>query len=79
VLRIQLDVAYFPIRPAPGKRRVEIHNIRLRSARCKERPTQIPTLDQAIPAIKEQLTALALQKAAAQFTANLMKSATIRQ
>ena len=44
-----------------------------------KRPTQVPTLDQAKSAIKEQLTALALQKAAAQFTADLMKSATIQQ
>lgn len=43
------------------------------------RPTQVPAFDQAKETIRQQLQALALEKAAAQFTAGLMKSATIQQ
>jgi peptidyl-prolyl cis-trans isomerase C len=44
-----------------------------------KRPTQVPTFDQAKETIRQQLQALALEKAAAQFTSELMKNATIQQ
>jgi peptidyl-prolyl cis-trans isomerase C len=43
------------------------------------RPTQVPAFDQTQGAIRQQLQALALEKAAAQFTAGLVKGATIQQ
>lgn len=43
------------------------------------RPTQVPSFDQAKDTIRQQLQALALEKAAAQFTSTLMKNATIQQ
>ncbi|MEK6292366.1 MAG: peptidyl-prolyl cis-trans isomerase [Paraburkholderia tropica] len=44
-----------------------------------KRPTQVPAFDQAKDTIRRQLQALALEKAAAQFTTGLMKGATIQQ
>ncbi|MBB3260699.1 parvulin-like peptidyl-prolyl isomerase [Paraburkholderia bannensis] len=44
-----------------------------------KRPPQIPPYDQAKETVKQQLQAMALQKAAAQFTAEQMKNATIQQ
>nr|WP_244144761.1 peptidylprolyl isomerase [Paraburkholderia tuberum] len=44
-----------------------------------KRPTQVPAFDQAKETIRQQLQALALEKAAAQFTGSLMKNATIQQ
>jgi peptidyl-prolyl cis-trans isomerase C len=44
-----------------------------------KRPTQVPTFDQAKDTIRAQLQALALGKAAAQFTSALMNNATIQQ
>ncbi|CAD6514532.1 peptidyl-prolyl cis-trans isomerase [Paraburkholderia sabiae] len=44
-----------------------------------KRSTQVPTLSQAKPVIEQQLKVLALQKAAARFTSDLMKAATIQQ
>ncbi|MFP6560599.1 peptidyl-prolyl cis-trans isomerase [Paraburkholderia sp. B3] len=44
-----------------------------------KRPTQIPAFDQAKDTVKQQLQTLALQKAAAQFTAAQVRDATIRQ
>ena len=44
-----------------------------------KRPTQIPPYEQARETVKQQLQAMALQKAAAQFTAEQMKNATIQQ
>nr|WP_244220066.1 peptidyl-prolyl cis-trans isomerase [Paraburkholderia terricola] len=44
-----------------------------------KRPTQVPSFDQAKDTIRQQLQALALEKAAAQFTGELMKHATIQQ
>lgn len=44
-----------------------------------KRPTQVPTFDQAKDTIRQQLQALALEKAAAQFTGALLKGATIQQ
>nr|WP_244220069.1 peptidylprolyl isomerase [Paraburkholderia terricola] len=44
-----------------------------------KRPTQVPSFDQAKDTIRLQLQALALEKAAAQFTGELMKHATIQQ
>ncbi|MFP6557914.1 peptidyl-prolyl cis-trans isomerase [Paraburkholderia sp. B3] len=43
------------------------------------RPTQVPAFDQAKATIAQQLQALALEKAAALFTAGLLKGATIQQ
>jgi peptidyl-prolyl cis-trans isomerase C len=43
------------------------------------RPTQVPAFDQAKATIAQQLQALAVEKAAAQFTAGLVKGATILQ
>lgn len=43
------------------------------------RPTQVPAFDQAKETIRQQLQALATEKAAAQFTAGLAKNATIQQ
>lgn len=44
-----------------------------------KRPTQVPSFDQAKDAIRQQLQALALEQAAADFTAALLKRATIQQ
>lgn len=44
-----------------------------------KRPTQVPGFDQAKDTIRQQLQALALQKAAAQFVGGLMKGASIQQ
>jgi len=44
-----------------------------------KRPTQVPSFDQAKDTIRQQLQALALEKAAAQFTGDLMKHAAIQQ
>ncbi|MDR6496621.1 parvulin-like peptidyl-prolyl isomerase [Paraburkholderia terricola] len=44
-----------------------------------KRPTQVPSFDQAKDTIRQQLQALALEKAAAHFTGELMKHATIQQ
>jgi peptidyl-prolyl cis-trans isomerase C len=44
-----------------------------------KRATQIPPFDQAQASVRQQLQALALEKAAAQFTGGLMKDATIVQ
>ncbi|QCP55025.1 peptidyl-prolyl cis-trans isomerase [Trinickia violacea] len=44
-----------------------------------KRPTQVPPFDQAQGTIRQQLQALALEKAAAQFSADLLKGATIQQ
>jgi peptidyl-prolyl cis-trans isomerase C len=44
-----------------------------------KRPTQVPAFDQAKDTIRQQLQALALDKAAAQFTTGLLKSAQIQQ
>jgi parvulin-like peptidyl-prolyl isomerase len=44
-----------------------------------KRPTQVPAFDQAKDRIRQQLQALALQKAAADFTAAQVKGATIQQ
>jgi parvulin-like peptidyl-prolyl isomerase len=44
-----------------------------------KRPTQIPPYDQAKVVIRQQLEALALQQASAQFTAGLLKDAKIQQ
>jgi peptidyl-prolyl cis-trans isomerase C len=44
-----------------------------------KRPTQLPAFDQTKETIRQQLQALAFEKAAAQFTAPLMKRATIQQ
>lgn len=43
------------------------------------RPTQVPAFDQAKETIRQQIQALALEKAAAQFTVGLMKDAKIQQ
>ncbi|RQR26415.1 peptidyl-prolyl cis-trans isomerase [Burkholderia sp. Bp9142] len=44
-----------------------------------KRPTQVPAFNQAQPTIRQQLEALALEKASAQFVGGLLKSATIQQ
>lgn len=44
-----------------------------------KRPTQVPSFDQEKDTIRQQLQALAFEKAAAQFTGKLMKNATIQQ
>lgn len=44
-----------------------------------KRPTQVPAFDQAKDTMRQQLQALAVQKAAAQFTATQIKGATIQQ
>jgi peptidyl-prolyl cis-trans isomerase C len=44
-----------------------------------KRPTQVPDFNQAKDTIRQQLQALALEKAAAQFTGGLLKGATIQQ
>jgi parvulin-like peptidyl-prolyl isomerase len=44
-----------------------------------KRPTQVPAFDQVRDSIRTQLQMLAAQKAAAEFTTGLMKSATIQQ
>ncbi|WP_345817792.1 peptidylprolyl isomerase (plasmid) [Paraburkholderia sp. PREW-6R] len=43
------------------------------------RPTQIPSFEEARESIREELEGVALEKAATQFTAELMKTATIQQ
>ncbi|MGF6767513.1 peptidyl-prolyl cis-trans isomerase C [Paraburkholderia sp. GAS33] len=43
-----------------------------------KRPTQVPAFDQAKDTIRQQLQALALEKAAAQFTTGLLKNAQIQ-
>ncbi|KVV39670.1 peptidylprolyl isomerase [Burkholderia territorii] len=44
-----------------------------------KRPTQVPTFNQAQATIRQQLGALALEKASAQFVGGLLKNATIQQ
>ncbi|WP_175948138.1 peptidylprolyl isomerase [Burkholderia pyrrocinia] len=44
-----------------------------------KRPTQVPVFNQAQATIRQQLEALALEKASAQFVGGLLKSATIQQ
>ncbi|WP_425102729.1 peptidylprolyl isomerase [Burkholderia ambifaria] len=44
-----------------------------------KRPTQVPSFDQAQATIRQQLQALALEKASAQFVGGLLKNATIQQ
>ncbi|KIP17120.1 PPIC-type PPIASE domain protein [Burkholderia sp. MSHR3999] len=44
-----------------------------------KRPTQVPAFNQAQATIRQQLEALALEKASAQFVGGLLKSATIQQ
>jgi parvulin-like peptidyl-prolyl isomerase len=44
-----------------------------------KRPTQVPTFDAVKDTIRKQLEALALEKAAADFTAGLLKGATVQQ
>ncbi|KAG8150294.1 peptidylprolyl isomerase [Burkholderia catarinensis] len=44
-----------------------------------KRPTQVPAFKQAQATIRQQLEALALEKASAQFVGGLLKSATIQQ
>lgn len=44
-----------------------------------KRPTQVPAFDQAKDTIRQQLQALALEKAAAQFSSGLIKGASIQQ
>jgi peptidyl-prolyl cis-trans isomerase C len=43
------------------------------------RPTQVPAFNQAQATIRQQLEALALEKACAQFIGGLLKNATIQQ
>ncbi|MGF6759503.1 peptidyl-prolyl cis-trans isomerase [Paraburkholderia sp. GAS42] len=43
------------------------------------RPTQVPSFDQAKDTIRQQLQALALEQASAQFVGGLLKGATIQQ
>ncbi|CRY44820.1 peptidyl-prolyl cis-trans isomerase [Burkholderia pseudomallei] len=44
-----------------------------------KRPTQVPAFNQAQATIRQQLEALALEKASAEFVGGLLKSATIQQ
>ncbi|KVP74054.1 peptidylprolyl isomerase [Burkholderia ubonensis] len=44
-----------------------------------KRPTQLPAFNQAQATIRQQLEALALEKASAQFVGGLLKNATIQQ
>ncbi|KVR29783.1 peptidylprolyl isomerase [Burkholderia ubonensis] len=44
-----------------------------------KRPTQVPAFNRAQATIRQQLEALALEKASAQFVGGLLKSATIQQ
>ncbi|WP_415869695.1 peptidyl-prolyl cis-trans isomerase [Burkholderia ubonensis] len=44
-----------------------------------KRPTQLPAFNQAQATIRQQLEALALEKASAQFVGDLLKNATIQQ
>ncbi|KVW72264.1 peptidyl-prolyl cis-trans isomerase [Burkholderia ubonensis] len=44
-----------------------------------KRPTQVPAFNQAQATIRQQLEALALEKASAQFVGGLLKNATIQQ
>ncbi|WP_193102980.1 peptidyl-prolyl cis-trans isomerase [Burkholderia sp. Z1] len=44
-----------------------------------KRPTQVPSFPQAQATIRQQLEALALEKASAQFVGGLLKNATIQQ
>jgi peptidyl-prolyl cis-trans isomerase C len=44
-----------------------------------KRPTQVPPFDQAKDTIRQQLQALAVQKASAQFVAGQLRDATIQQ
>ncbi|WP_175948629.1 foldase protein PrsA [Burkholderia pyrrocinia] len=44
-----------------------------------KRPTQVPTFDAAKATIRQQLQALAIEKASANFVGGLMKGATIQQ
>lgn len=44
-----------------------------------KRATQVPAFDQAKVTVRQQLQVLAVQKAAAQFTAAQLKGATIQQ
>ncbi|MGF6605032.1 peptidyl-prolyl cis-trans isomerase C [Paraburkholderia sp. GAS448] len=43
-----------------------------------KRPTKVPTFDEAMDTMRQQLQALALEKAAAQFAGDLMKNAVIQ-
>ncbi|MFL9998758.1 peptidyl-prolyl cis-trans isomerase [Paraburkholderia sediminicola] len=45
----------------------------------EKRPTQVPAFDRAKDTIRQQLQALALEKASVRFTASLLKDATIQQ
>ncbi|HKU01029.1 MAG TPA: peptidyl-prolyl cis-trans isomerase, partial [Paraburkholderia sp.] len=44
-----------------------------------KRPTQVPAFNAAKTAIQQQLQALSLEKASAEFVGSLLKSATIQQ
>lgn len=58
---------------------VQVGNVWLIVKLEAKRATQIPAFDQAKDAMRQQLQALALQKAAAQFTAAQIKGASIQQ
>ncbi|MGF6605014.1 hypothetical protein P3T23_009775 [Paraburkholderia sp. GAS448] len=45
----------------------------------EKRPTKVPEFDQAKDTICQQLQALALEKAAAQFAGDLLEGSTIQQ
>ncbi|WP_199544591.1 peptidylprolyl isomerase [Paraburkholderia kururiensis] len=54
-------------------------NVRLIVKLDAKRPTQIPAFEAVKETIRQQLQALALEKAAADFTAGLLKGATVQQ
>ena len=58
---------------------VQVGNVWLIVKLDAKRATQVPAFDQAKDTVRQQLQALALQKAAAQFTAAQIKGASIQQ
>ncbi|CAM2191703.1 Peptidyl-prolyl cis-trans isomerase [Paraburkholderia kururiensis] len=58
---------------------IPVGNVRLIVKLDAKRPTQIPAFDAVKETIRKQLEALALEKAAADFTAGLLKGATVQQ
>ncbi|PMS17295.1 peptidyl-prolyl cis-trans isomerase [Paraburkholderia rhynchosiae] len=63
------------VTPAP----VTVDNLRVIVKLDAKRPTQVPAFDEAKDTIRQQLQAIALEKAAAQFSGQLLKGASIQQ
>ncbi|WP_256702023.1 peptidyl-prolyl cis-trans isomerase [Burkholderia sp. SRS-W-2-2016] len=58
---------------------VQVGNVWLIVKLDAKRPTQVPAFDQTKDAMRKQLETLAIEKAAAQFTGNQIKGASIQQ